>query len=616
MYKNGFIKVMAATPNIIVGDITNNANEILNTLNNTNASVVVFPELSITGYTMSDLFYQDKTLKDSLKALENIIKNNKHDGIAAIGLPLDINGGLFNVAAVINKNQLLGIVPKYNLPNNGEFSEKRWFISGKQANFTKITLFGKEVPFGSLIFKDTNKDLAIGVEICQDLWTIKTPADDLAVAGANLILNLSASTEIVGKRTIRRNAVLDHSRKQMGAYVYTTTGIFESSSEALFSSHKMIASMGEMVNESKSIVIGSSHIFADINLTAINYQRRQDSNFRDSIFNNELNYQTINFDLDESNDYKFEDDFNLKPYVPNNASDYEHIKDILVASLVKKLSSLPKNNRKIVLGVSGGLDSTHALIIAYEAFKVLDLPLEDLYAVILPAVASTSKSMSDAIELIEGLGLKPLVIDINDSVNLHLKDIEHNSIDTTYENAQARMRTLILMNLSNKYGGFVLGTGDLSEIALGFMTYNGDQMSMYAINSGLPKTLIQAITTYYANNKYSNIKNVLDRIVAKKISPELLDKQDTEEIIGSYLINDFIMYYHLECGLDDDKLIWLIETSFNLRNEEASVYVRRFLSRFYNQQFKRSTLPEGPKVFSISLSPRMSYKLPSDVIRK
>lgn len=616
MYYNGFLKVTAATPKIIAGDINNNKTEILKTLNESKSSVIVFPELAITGYTISDLFYQQRTLEETLDALKYILDNNKHEGIAAIGMPLDIKGGLFNVAVVIQKNKMLGVVPKYNLPNNGEFSEKRWFISGAQANFNSVKLFEQVVPFGNILFKEKKQELIIGVEICQDLWTIKTPSDDLSLAGANVILNLSASSQLSGKDKIRRNVVLDHSRKQMGAYIYTTTGIYESSAEALFSSHKIISSMGELIAESSSIEFESTNLEADLNLTAINYKRRQDTNFRDSIFNNKRVYQTVDFEIKENPKYEFTVIQNKMPFVPKEKEELEHIYMILVASLVKKLTSLPLNNRKIVVGISGGLDSTHALIIAYKAFKILNLPLEHIYPIIMPAKVSKSKNMDDAVELIEGLGLTKQIININESVEQHLKDLNHDLLDVTYENAQARIRTLVLMNLANKHSGFVLGTGDLSEIALGFMTYNGDQMSMYAINSGVPKTLMQELVLYYANNEYNNIKDCLIRIVDKKISPELLEDQNTEDIIGTYLVNDFILYNHLENGLEDNKLIWLIERTFNLSNKEATIYVNRFISRFYSQQFKRSTMPEGPKVFNISLSPRASYKLPSDIKRQ
>lgn len=615
MYKNGFIKVSAVTPKIVAGDILNNEKEIINILNSNQASIIVFPELTITGYSASDLFYQEDFLKQALKSLKNILSQNKHTGISVIGLPLDINGGLFNIAVVIQGNKILGAIPKYFMPNNQEFSEKRWFISGRDININEITILGQNVPFGNILFKEDNKNIVIGVEICQDMWSIKSPSDDLAMAGANIILNLSASTELINKTTKRRIAVLDHSRKQMSAYVYATTGIYESSSESLFSSHKIIAELGETLNESETIHFDAKSIYADLNITKINFMRRQDSNYRDSIFKNEFSYQTVNFNLLESNDFEFNELVNKTPFIPNE-EELKHAYQILVASLVKKLLALPKNLRKLMIGISGGLDSTHALIIAVNAFKKLNLPLSDIYPVIMPAKVSSEQSVLDATNLIEGLGLKPMTVNIEESVKQHLKDLSHSEMDTTYENVQARIRTMVLMNMANKHGGIVLGTGDLSEIALGFMTYNGDQMSMYAINSGLPKTLIQALVKYYAKNEYINIKDILEKIVNKPVSPELLKDQVTEDIIGSYEINDFIMYYHLVNGFNETNLTWLIQKVFELTKEEALEYVVRFIKLFYNQQFKRATLPEGPKVFNFSLSPRNSYKMPSDILRR
>lgn len=615
MYKNGFIKVLASTPKIIAGDIKNNEQEIIKTLNMTEASLVVFPELAITGYTIGDLLFQDATLKASLLALSNILKENEHNGLAAIGMPLEVNNVLFNVAVVIKKDKILGVIPKYYLPNHSEFSEKRYFADGLSANINEVIVLGEKVPFGKLIFRDLDKDILVGVEVCQDMWTVNAPSNLLALSGANVILNLSASPETVGKEQIRRNAVLDLSRRQMASYVYTTTGMYESSSETIFSSHKIIASMGNLIAESEVINFEEDQIIADINITAINHKRRLDSNFRDNVFKVKGEVTFIDITLDETRDYIFDTLPNKYPFVPN---DYElgKIYKMLTASLIKKLSSLPISNRKIIIGLSGGLDSTHALIIAYNAFIKMNLPLKDLIVVAMPTKVSSKGSLKDALELTSKLGLKLEEINIDASVKSHLKDINHDLVDTTYENAQARIRTLILMDLANKYQGIVLGTGDLSEIALGFMTYNGDQMSMYAINAGVPKTLMQKLVIYYADNIYHDLKDVLYKIVNKKISPELLENQNTEDIIGSYLINDFIMYYHLSEGLDDAKLIWLIEKVFELSHKEAETYVKRFVGRFYSQQFKRTTLPEGPKVFSLGLSPRNSYKLPSDIIRK
>ncbi|MDY0277811.1 MAG: NAD(+) synthase [Acholeplasma sp.] len=615
MYKNGFLKVMAATPKIVAGNINNNEKEIIKVLNNSDAGVIVFPELALTGYSVSDLFYQEFFIKETIDSLKNILAKNKHEGIAVIGMPLDINGGLFNVGVIIQKNNILGVVPKYYLPNNQEFQEKRWFLSGFDATFTEVRLFSKMVPFGNIIFKEESKNISLGVEICQDLWSIISPADDLVMAGANVLLNLSASTELVYKEKHRRNAILDHTRKQVSAYIYTTTGIYESSSEAVFSSHKLIASMGEMIEESAVINYEADSIVADINIDAINFKRRQDTNYREAVFKNEFEYQEVFFNLTENEQYEFYKEQNKLPF---SLDDYDKNKvlNILTAALVKKLSFLPKNLQKIVIGLSGGLDSTHALIVAHNAFKIMKLPLKDIIAVIMPAEASSNNSKSDALELAKLLKVTHNTIEINETLNRHLKDINHHDKDVTYENAQARIRTLILMDLANKYEGIVLGTGDLSEIALGFMTYNGDQMSMYAINAGVPKTLMKELVLFYANNEYSFAKDVLNRVAQKKISPELLKGQETEDIIGSYEINDFIMYHHLNQGMAEDNLIWLVEGTFKTSLVEAANYVKRFLNRFYSQQFKRASMPEGPKIFDISLSPRLSYRMPSDIVRK
>jgi len=613
MYKHGFLKVEIPHINLIAGDIENNKNEILRIINNSKAGVIVFPELTLTGYTISDLFYFEKTLKKALNALNYILHNNNYKGIFVVGFPLEIQSAIFNVAAVIKNNEILGIVPKYFLPNTQEFQEKRWFSSGLDATFNRVEIFGKQVPFGNILFREKDKNIIIGVEICQDLWNIKTPSDDLATAGANVILNLSASPALVGKEKIRRNAVLDHSRKQVCAYLYSTSGKYESSSETLFSSHKIIGCIGNLLAETSSVDFENKSIIEDINITMINYQRRQDSNYKESIFKNQFKYQYVDFSLKENDNFSFANKIIQKPFISGNDDDLKNAFDILTAALIKKIISLPANMQKIVLGLSGGLDSAHALIIAHRAFEILKLPLAHLYVVIIPAQGSTKKSMDDALTLAKGLNITPIIIDINDNVENHLNHLDHKKEDVTYENVQARMRTLYLMNLSNKYNAMVLGTGDLSEIALGFMTYNGDQMSMYAINSGIPKTLIQELMKYYAKNKYKNIEDILLKIVEKKISPELLINQDTEEIIGKYLINDFILYHHLYSGLDKEKLVWFVEKAFKIKKEESLEYVTRFLSRFYLQQFKRTTLPDGPKVLNLSLSPRNSYKLPSDV---
>ena len=618
MFKHGYIKVSAATPSISVGDIQHNKKEILSVLNQAAASIIVFPELTITGYTSSDLFYQEAFISEAKTALQEIMKETTYKGVYILGAPLDLYGILYNCAVVIKENKILGVVPKHYLPNYQEFYEKRWFHSGFKTTMKSIKLFGELVPFGYLIFEDADNNIRFGVEICQDLWAAYSPSDDMSLAGANLFFNLSASTERVGKPMVRRNLVLDHSRKQMSAYVYTSTGHFESSSEVVYSSQKIIANQGLLVVESASFDMKSSILTADIDIEAINYQKRQDSTYRDMHMLIQNEYQFIHVPFDESEDYLFEREINQKPFIPTNnlEEDMALANNLQVFGLIKRIESLPPTSSKIILGVSGGLDSALALLVSHQAMKKLGRSAKDIIAVTMPATATSKNSKSAALKMMETLGVTLLEIPITKSVDLHLKSISHEEKDVTYENAQARMRTLILMDLANKHGGFVLGTGDLSEIALGWMTYNGDQMSMYAVNAGLPKTWVQLLIDYHANHDYKELKEVLNKILKAPISPELLEDQDTEKSIGRYDVNDFILFYHMDQGADDDKITWLVERAFHFTKAESKLYVDRFFKRFYSQQFKRQTLPEGPKILGISLSPRGQYRMPSDVKRK
>lgn len=613
MYNNGLIKVEAATPRIIAGNINNNEKVILKVLNQSKAGLIVFPELSLTGYSASDLFFNKDFYNEVLESLKNILENNNHKGLAAIGMPLLVNDVLFNVGVVIKGSNILGVVPKFYLPNHLEYNEKRWFIEGTKANFNQVELLGKTVPFGKIIFREKSKDIKVGIEVCQDMWSIYPPSNELALMGANVILNLSASSELLGKGEQRRAIVLNNSLKQVGAYVYTTTGFLESSSEHLFTSHKIIASLGEILNESNTTDVDFESLVSDINISKIIKKRKLDSNFRDNVFKNSDEYKIVDFELNVDTNFKL-GALNKLPFVPM-PQDLNQVSEILVLSLYRKILSLPKHLRKVIIGMSGGLDSTNALLVAYLTFTKFNLPLKDLIVVSMPSTNSSEASVSDSELITNELGLELIKINIDESVKVHLEAIKHDSLDVTYENAQARIRTLILMDLANKYGGIVLGTGDLSEIALGFMTYNGDQMSMYAINSGIPKTLIKAIVSYYANNDFKEIKNVLLKIVNKVISPELLKNQSSESIIGSYEVNDFIMYHYFISGMERESIVWLVKETFNLSDSEANTYVERFLKLFYQNQFKRQTLPEGPKVFAISFSPRSTFRLPSDIER-
>jgi len=615
MYQHGFIKVAAATPKIHVGDISYNEREIIRLLNQTKAAIVVFPECSITGYSASDLFYQASFLNDAKKTLKNILNETTYEGVYILGMPLEVFGVLYNVAVVCQHKEILGIVPKQYIPNSKEFYEKRWFHSGLNTKIKEVNMFGKLIPFGYLLFEHQETQIRFGVEVCQDIWATYTPSDELSLLGASLIFNLSASSEHVGKQASRRHVVLDHSRKQIGAYIYTTTGHYESSSEIVYSSHKLIASMGEMIAESMPFNIGDTILYGDIDVTAIQYQKRQDSTYRDFHMEIEHQYQIIQYDIKKVKNYTFEETLDQTPFV-NKKHTLEDIKvanHLQIYALVKKLSSLPKSANKIIIGISGGLDSALALLVAHQAILLLKRDPKDIIAVTMPAHVTSHKSKSQALDLMDKLGVTSLEIPIKDDVDQHLKSIKHEALDVTYENAQARMRTLILMDLANKYNGFVLGTGDLSEIALGWMTYNGDQMSMYAINAGLPKTWVKILIDYHAKTAYKHVSKTLENILNAPITPELLNDQDTEVSIGKYEINDFILYHHLQQGADEEKIKWLLKHAFNLSNEDIELYTNRFFKRFYTQQFKRQTLPEGPKILSFSLSPRGEYRMPSDV---
>lgn len=618
MYRYGYLKVAAATPAITIGNPNINAKEIIRQLNQMNAAITVFPELTLTGYSLSDLFYQETIIDEAKQALKHVLLHTTYQGVYILGLPLNVYGILYNCAVVCQKGKVLGIIPKHYLPNDHEFYEKRWFHSGLDTEIKSIELFDKNVPFGYLLFQDATKHITFGVEICQDLWATYSPGDDMSLNGANLIFNLSASTEHVGKRLTRRTVVADHSRKQMSAYVYTSCGSFESTSEVLFSNHKIIASQGTILKESASFDLNANEIVADIDMTSINYHKRQNSTYRDFHMKEVKSYQFISIDVASVDDYMFETPLNRLPFLPVKAQE-KHLKfanDLQVHALAKRLMSLPEKANKIIIGVSGGLDSTLALIVSHQAMTLLNRDPKDIIAVTMPSKITSEKTQSFALKLMEHLNVTALQIPIKSSVDLHLKELDHDTIDITYENTQARIRTLFLMNLANKYNGFVLGTGDLSEIALGFMTYNGDQMSMYNINSGLPKTWVRALIKYHSIHTQPCLKDIFEAIIDMPVTPELLEEQDTEAFIGEYDINDFILYHHIEHGADEPKIQWLIEKTFKRSPKECQTYVDRFFNRFYTQQFKRQTMPEGPKILNISLSPRGEYRMPSDIKRK
>lgn len=616
MTQHGILKVALASPEIKLGNPLLNVEPILNILNHESSGIVLFPELSLTGYTSGDLFFQIDYINKTNEALRKIMNETTYKGVYILGMPLKVVDALFNVAVVIQNKKILGVIPKYHLPNSKEFNEKRWFQSGFNYELDTVEVLGQTVPFGDMVFRDELHDIGFGVEICQDMWAIETPGNHLSLSGAHLILNLSASPETMGKQSVRKHTVLDASRRQLSGYLYTASASSESTVDVVFTPHKIAASLGSLIIES-NLLDPKEVLRVDMDIEAIRYQRRIDSTFKDEQNGYTQSTTKVHVDFFSENDYVFERPLNKTPFLPK-VGDKESLmiaNQIQVQGLVQKVKHL--GNPKIIIGISGGLDSTLALLVAHQTIKKLNGDVKDIIGVTMPSQVTSKGSKTDAILLMEKLGITALEIPIEDQVKLHLESLNHDgNTDITYENAQARIRTLILMNLANKHQGFVLGTGDLSEIALGWMTFNGDHMSMYNVNAGVPKTLVQALVKMHSEHDYQEIKDILESILNRPISPELKENQKTEDVIGTYEINDFMLHHLLENGASEEKLSFLVRHTFGLSVEASNLYAKRLLNRFYQSQFKRQVMPEGPKVLRISLSPRGDLRLPSDTNRK
>ncbi len=636
--KNRFIKIASSVPNLKISNIDFNTNEIIKIAkNNTDCAIIVFPELTLTGYTLGDLFFQNSILDEVYKSIR-ILKVESNisfkDTLIVIGAPLLKNNKLYNCGIFIENGKILGVVPKSFIPNYQEFYENRWFTSGKNIEVSSININEEEIPFGTnLIFKDINNGAQIACEICEDLFVPNKPSIKHSLNGANIICNLSASPENILKSEYRKNLILNHSSNIFSTYIYSSSGNDESSTDLVFSGHSIIANNGKLLSESifKKDITNKAIIDLDDNI----YNRMHQSTFE----NENDNYLFIDTTIKSiGNTYEFDHNLILNtlkesnykisknPFLPNDENDkkerFKEIMNIQVNGLLTRLYN--SNIKNIVIGVSGGLDSTLALLVAYEAKKI-DNTI-NIFPITMPKKGNTSSvTLNNSINLIKSLSLNPIIIPIENTLISHLNDIEHedkclNNNDTTYENAQARIRTLILMDYANKEKGIVLGTGDLSELALGWCTYNGDHMSMYNVNSSIPKTLIKYIVEYYAINSSSNpLKETLISIINTPISPELTpsnnDKinQKTEDLIGNYNINDFILYYYLRYGYSPKKIYILLSLAYkDLSKEDIKNYLKRFYTRFFSQAFKRSVMPDGAKVGTISLSPRGDYRMPSD----
>jgi len=619
----GFYRVASAVNKTIVGNPRKNAEEVLTLIKEAHSkevSVIVFPELTLTGYTASDLLMNQTLITSQNEALSYILKNIENvNTIAIVGLAVFEADRLYNCAAVIQNGKVLGVVPKSYLPNKKEFYEKRQFTTGRDITRSTLDLLDIEVPFGvDLLFTD-KKDMTFGVEICEDLWAVTPPSNHMASNGANLLLNLSASNELIGKHEYREELVRTQSARCMAAYVYSSAGVGESTTDTVFGGHAIISEYGSTLAQNERFQLTSNMITADVDLERLRWLRVNESSYGDG---RRKKTRTIKVDT-LPNISKIERDITPSPFVPSRYADKKHRCDEVVHiqahGLIKRMSHA--HIKKAVIGISGGLDSTLALLSTHKAFDMMGWDVKDIIAVTMPGFGTTTRTKSNAVQLCEALGVTLKTVDITDISLKEFEAIEHDKDEhsVTYENVQARARTSILMNMANKEGGLVIGTGDLSEIALGWSTYNGDHMSMYALNSGIPKTLIQYVIEYYKSNK--EIADIIDDILDTPISPELLPHegdeivQETESIVGPYELHDFFLYHFIKYGAKPSKILHLAYIAFDTKYDEETInkWLKLFLRRFFTQQFKRSCMPDGPKVGTISLSPRADWKMASDV---
>ena len=636
----GFFRFAAVCPKLKVADTAFNTDEIIRCASEAiknDATFVVFPELCITGYTCSDLFHQELLLRNSACSLQKIAKAfADSDAVIAVGLPLRMFGCLYNCAAFVQRGKVVAVTPKTHLPNQREFYEKRHFSSGRDLLRGSVNGAGNvagavmcpvegigDVPVTNF-FTVKGSDVRVGVELCEDLWTAVPPSGELALAGANVIVNLSASDALVGKCDYRRNLVLNQSARCMAAYVYASAGVHESTTDMVFSGHLMIAENGSMVAENKQFNRESEIIYADVDVERLNMQRLSEGSFQDfdsrSVYARAASFESLR-GLDKLQ-YRF---VSPTPFVPGNIETRDksstEIFNIQCAGLAKRLET--SHSARAVIGLSGGLDSTLALLVVAETFKLLNRPAKEILALTMPGFGTTKRTKNNAVALAELLGVELRTVDIQKACLQHFADIGHDpkKLDVTYENVQARERTQILMDIANSEGGIVIGTGDLSEIALGWSTYNADHMSMYAVNCDIPKTLVRHIVDWYADNSGAELKAVLKDILDTPVSPELLPAdssgqiaQKTESILGAYEIHDFYLYHFAKYGATPEKLLFLAKYAFagKFSDEELKKALSVFVHRFFTQQFKRSCIPDGPKVGTISLSPRADWRMPSD----
>ncbi|WP_373899083.1 NAD(+) synthase [Haloimpatiens sp. FM7315] len=631
---SNFIKISTACPVTKVADVDFNLENIKKCIDNAlvqNSKFVVFPELSITSYTCGDLFNQFNLIYKANEAIKDLctFSENK-DILIAVGAPLHTNNCLYNCAYLIFKGRILGIVPKSYIPNYSEFYEKRWFTEGLGIIDELVYLdFQRDIPFGTnLIF--TCDIFKFALEICEDLWVTIPPSSYLALLGANIVGNLSASNELVKKSHYRKALVQNQSARCLFAYAYSSSGVHESSTDLVFSGHQLISENGTVLKENKRFQRENEVITSIIDVNRLNSERLKNISFRDSLKLCPFKAKNIEFEFSNTHLGDFDRFIDKHPFVPSNEKERElrctEIFNIQTSALAKRL--VHTSLKKAVVGISGGLDSTLALLVIVKTFKMLNLPLKNIITITMPGFGTTDRTYNNAVNLCKKLGTDFREINIVNACLQHFKDINHpvENHDVTYENVQARERTQILMDIANKEGGLLIGTGDLSEIALGWCTYNGDHMSMYSVNCSIPKTLIRYLVHYVASKEVSkDISEILLDILDTPVSPELLPKdkkgnisQKTEDIVGPYELHDFFLYYFIKQGATKEKILFLAEIAFKNLYDTYTInkWLDKFITRFFMQQFKRSAIPDGPKVGTISLSPRGDFRMPSDASYK
>lgn len=622
--KHGFVKVAAITPKIRVADPVYNAQVICEKIDEAvekGAQILVFPELCLTGYTCNDLFLQELLLK---RAREQLVVIANHtiglDALLFVGLPLEHEQKLYNVAAVLQNGEILAFIPKSNIPNYAEFYEYRHFTPGK-ATVTTCVFEGEEIPIGRNILLETEviEGLIIGCEICEDAWVANPPSTAHALAGATVIVNLSASDETVGKDTYRETLISATSARLLAAYIYASAGEGESTQDVVFGGHNIIAENGTILAEAARFM--NETVYADIDIHRIRTERRRTTSFQ---LETDGEYLVIPFELEER-EVQLNRTFGKMPFVPADQHMREKRCDeiLSIQSYGLKKRFEHTGSRTAVVGISGGLDSTLALLVTVRAFDLLGMERENIIAVTMPCFGTTDRTYENACTLAKTLGATLEEVDIREAVTLHFRDIKQdsNNHDVTYENGQARERTQVLMDIANKTGGLVIGTGDMSELALGWATYNGDHMSMYGVNAGVPKTLVRHLVRFYADTcKNAELNKVLLDVLDTPVSPELLPPeggkiaQKTEDIVGPYELHDFFLYYMLRCAFEPSKIYRIAKAAFAGEYDEVFIlkWLKTFYRRYFSQQFKRSCLPDGPKVGSVAVSPRGDLRMPSD----